>query len=64
MEEINQNIYALNGTAAPEPVEEDVQEPEEPTEDYNVYGKTEYSNDASTDELDDGDDFDDDFLDD
>lgn len=62
MSEINGNISELTGTpvAVPESQPEEEEEPEE--QDYNVYGKTEYSDDD--DDLDDEDDFDDDFLDD
>lgn len=58
--EIAANIAALNGN----PVGQEENEEEKaaaPTEDYNVYGKTEYSDDEEDD--DDDDDFDDDFLD-
>lgn len=59
--EINASISALNGNAHSEP-EESVQPDEE--EDYNVYGKTEYSDEEDDDYDSDDYDDDDDFLDD
>lgn len=63
MNEINGNIAELTGTpiAQETPVEEAPVEPEKnEDQEYNVYGKTEYSDDEDDEE----DDFDDDFLDD
>ncbi len=59
--EINASISALNGNEYSEP-EESVQPDEE--EDYNVYGKTEYSDEEDDDYDSDDYDDDDDFLDD
>lgn len=63
MNEINGNIAELTGTpiAQETPAEEAPAEPEQnEDQEYNVYGKTEYSDDEDDEE----DDFDDDFLDD
>lgn len=63
MNEINGNIAELTGTpiAQEAPVEEAPAEPEKnEDQEYNVYGKTEYSDEEDDEE----DDFDDDFLDD
>lgn len=63
MNEINGNIAELTGTpiAQETPAEEVPAEPEEnEDQEYNVYGKTEYSDEEDDEE----DDFDDDFLDD
>lgn len=63
MNEINGNIAELTGTpiAQETPAEEVPAEPEQnEDQEYNVYGKTEYSDEEDDEE----DDFDDDFLDD
>lgn len=65
MDEIAADIVALNGNAS----EAEQEEPEDaaPEQDYNVYGKTEYSSknkeDEEEDDEEEDDDFDDDFLD-
>lgn len=64
MDEIAGNIVALNGDTSVMPSQESYED-DEPEQDYNVYGKTEYSSKDDDDDEDDedDDDFDDDFLD-
>lgn len=65
MDEIAGNIAAMNGDTSMMSQQEEDDDVMEPEEDYNVYGKTEYSSkdDDEDDEDEDDDDFDDDFLD-
>jgi cell division septum initiation protein DivIVA len=58
--EVDNDIRAFSGMPEPAPAEVEQAAPEQ---DYNVYGKTEYSSDDEDDEYDDEYDDDDDFLD-
>ncbi len=63
LQEINTNISQMTGAPVAEPEDYTEDEESDDDQDYNVYGKTEYSDDDE-DDIDEEDDFDDDFLDD